>query len=114
MQEYQVTLEGESLTLPNPFIVVATQNPVEYEGTFPLPEAQLDRFIIKLSVGYPNENDEQEILRRRRARKQDQFALSAIIDAHTFLLMRAAMEEIYVDPDIEGYIVALANKTRRQ
>jgi MoxR-like ATPase len=113
MQEYQVTLEGESLELPNPFIVVATQNPVEYEGTFPLPEAQLDRFIIRLSVGYPGEEDEKEILRRRRARKQDRVDLNKVIDESTFLAMRKAMEEIYVDPDIEGYIVALANKTRR-
>ena len=113
MQEYQVTLEGESLELPNPFIVVATQNPVEYEGTFPLPEAQLDRFIVKLSVGYPSEKDEQEILSRRRARKQDRVVLNAVIDAQTFLAMRRSLEEIYVDPDIEGYIVALANKTRR-
>ena len=71
MQEYQVTLEGETMKLPEPFMVIATQNPIEYEGTFPLPEAQLDRFIVKLSVGYPSPEDEQEVLRRRRERKQD-------------------------------------------
>ena len=113
MQEYQVSLEGDSLPLPNPFIVVATQNPVEYEGTFPLPEAQLDRFILKLSVGYPNEQEEQEILRRRIERKQDKVALNAVITPEEFLSMRRTIEDVYVHPDIEGYIVALANKTRR-
>jgi MoxR-like ATPase len=71
MQERTVTLEGETLTLPQPFIVIATQNPIEYEGTFPLPEAQLDRFLVKLSVGYPARDEEQEILRRRRERRRD-------------------------------------------
>src|SRR5512137_1935398 len=71
MQEYQVTLEGETLPLPEPFIVIATQNPIEYEGTFPLPEAQLDRFMLKLSIGYPAPEEEQEILRRRRERHTD-------------------------------------------
>ena len=69
MQEYQVTLEGETLPLPEPFMVIATQNPIEYEGTFPLPEAQLDRFMVKLPVGYPNPEEEQEILRRRIERQ---------------------------------------------
>ena len=77
MQEYQVTLEGETMRLPEPFIVLATQNPIEYEGTFPLPEAQLDRFIMKLSVGYPSPDEEQEILRRRRTRRTDEFDLQA-------------------------------------
>ena len=71
MQEHQVTLEGETMRLPEPFIVMATQNPIEYEGTFPLPEAQLDRFMIKVSVGYPSAEEEQEILRRRQARRQE-------------------------------------------
>src|SRR5512146_970125 len=70
MQEYQVTLEGETLPLPDPFIVIATQNPIEYEGTFPLPEAQLDRFIIKLGIGYPAPDEEHEILERRAQRKE--------------------------------------------
>src|SRR5512133_381337 len=88
MQEGQVTLEGESLKLPDPFIVLATQNPIEYEGTFPLPEAQLDRFIVRLSVGYPSLEEEQEILARRSARKQDAFALSAVISPAIFQGMR--------------------------
>ncbi len=112
MQEFQVTLEGESLPLPLPFIVVATQNPVEYEGTFPLPEAQLDRFIIKLSVGYPTVEEEQEILQRRTTRKQDPIVLSAVIDAAQFVAMRQAVENVYVHPDVERYIVNLVSKTR--
>ncbi|MEW5939425.1 MAG: AAA family ATPase, partial [Chloroflexota bacterium] len=75
MQEGHVTLEGETLPLPEPFLVLATQNPIEYEGTFPLPEAQLDRFMLKLTVGYPSLEEEREILRRRRERKQDEVAL---------------------------------------
>src|SRR5512141_607045 len=104
MQEYQVTLEGETLSLPQPFIVIATQNPIEYEGTFPLPEAQLDRFMIKLSVGYPKE-EEDEILRRRAERRQDLVALDPVLQPDTFLAMRAAAEQVYVDPDIRRYMV---------
>src|SRR5512140_247507 len=96
MQEYQVTLEGETVSLPEPFIVIATQNPVEYEGTFPLPEAQLDRFMVKLSIGYPSPEDEDEILKRRAERKKDVVALQAIISPETFLAMRAAVEGVYV------------------
>src|SRR5512135_1977177 len=87
MQEYQVTLEGDTLPLPNPFIVVATQNPIEYEGTFPLPEAQLDRFIVKLHIGYPAPEEEQEILERRRRRKEDRITLNAVISPELFLAM---------------------------
>lgn len=112
MQEYQVTLEGETIPLPDPFIVVATQNPIEYEGTFPLPEAQLDRFILKLSVGYPTAAQEQEILHRRRERKQDAILLQAVTDAAGFTAMRRAVEEVYLDPDIEKYIVDLVARTR--
>jgi MoxR-like ATPase len=113
MQEYQVTLEGESLALPNPFIVIATQNPIEYEGTFPLPEAQLDRFMVKLSIGYPRPEEEEEILKRRAERKQDNVALQAVIAPEVFLAMRAAVEEIYIDPDLRRYMVELAAGTRR-
>jgi MoxR-like ATPase len=113
MQEYQVSLEGESLPLPNPFIVIATQNPIEYEGTFPLPEAQLDRFMVKLSIGYPQPEEEDEILRRRAERKKDIVALEAVINPETFLAMRAAVEEVYVDPDLRRYIVDLVANTRR-
>lgn len=112
MQEYQVTLEGETLKLPEPFLVVATQNPIEYEGTFPLPEAQLDRFLIKLAVGYPSPEEEQEILRRRRDRRQDAISLQAVTNAKGFLHMREIIEEVYVDPDLEKYIVELVHRTR--
>jgi MoxR-like ATPase len=112
MQEYQVTLEGETLLLPEPFIVIATQNPIEYEGTFPLPEAQLDRFIIKLSIGYPRPEEEDEILRRRAERKKDAVALKAIISPETFLAMRETVEGVYVDPDVRRYMVDLAAKSR--
>ena len=114
MQEYQVTLEGETMRLPEPFLVIATQNPIEYEGTFPLPEAQLDRFIMKLGVGYPTLDDEQEILRRRRERRRDEFSLSQVTQVEELLTMRRAVEEIYVDPDVERYIVALTAETRMQ
>lgn len=112
MQEYQVTLEGETAHLPDPFMVVATQNPIEYEGTFPLPEAQLDRFLVKLSVGYPTVEQERDILHRRRERKQDQVLLNAVTDAAGFIGMRLAIEEVYLDPDIERYIVELVSRTR--
>jgi MoxR-like ATPase len=112
MQEYQVTLEGETLPLPEPFIVIATQNPIEYEGTFPLPEAQLDRFMIKLSIGYPSPMEEDEILKRRAERKVDVVALQAVISPGTFLAMRAAVEEVYVDADVRRYMVDLTAKSR--
>ncbi|HES58084.1 MAG TPA: MoxR family ATPase, partial [Firmicutes bacterium] len=114
MQERQVTLEGETMRLPEPFLVVATQNPIEYEGTFPLPEAQLDRFLMKLSVGYPTPDEEQEILRRRRERRHDDFDLRQVTDAAELLAMRQAVEEVHVDADIERYIVALTNATRQR
>ncbi len=113
MQEYQVTLEGQTLPLDNPFIVVATQNPIEYEGTFPLPEAQLDRFIVKLSIGYPDADVEQQILRRRRERKQDAVRLEAVMSPAGFVAMRQAIEEVYVHADIERYIIDLVGKTRK-
>jgi MoxR-like ATPase len=112
MQEHQVTIEGETLMLPDPFIVLATQNPIEYEGTFPLPEAQLDRFMVKLSVGYPNLEEEKEILRRRRARTQDEESLYQILKQDEFVTLRGAVETVHVDADIENYIAALVQATR--
>jgi MoxR-like ATPase len=114
MQEYQVTLEGETEELPAPFIVIATENPIEYEGTFPLPEAQLDRFMVKLSIGYPKPEEEDEILRRRAERKHDELRLQAVMTPENFLAMRAAVEEVYVDADVRRYMVDLVAKTRRQ
>ena len=112
MQEGQVTLEGETMTLPEPFLVLATQNPIEYEGTFPLPEAQLDRFMIKVAVGYPSVEEEQLILRRRRERRQDEVTLSKVTDAEQLLEMRAAVESVHVESDLENYIASLVHATR--
>jgi MoxR-like ATPase len=112
MQERQVTMEGETLTLPEPFIVLATQNPIEYEGTFPLPEAQLDRFMMKVSVGYPSLDEEREILQRRRERQQDDVVLRQVTDASQLLELRRTIENIHVDADIETYIAELVHATR--
>ncbi len=113
MQECQVSMEGESLRLPDPFIVIATQNPIEYEGTFPLPEAQLDRFLIRLSIGYPTLEEEQEILQRRNDRRQDVVELSPVSTPDGFLSMREVVENVFIDPDIQKYIVQLVAKTRK-
>ncbi len=112
MQEFQVTLEGETMPLQEPFIVIATHNPIEYEGTFPLPEAQLDRFLVKLRVGYPSMKDEQEILKRRKERQRDEVAIQKVSDAETLLAIRQTVEEVHVEEDIEKYIVQLVNSTR--
>ncbi len=113
MQEYQVTLEGETMKLDEPFIVIATQNPIEYEGTFPLPEAQLDRFIMKLSIGYPSADEEHEMLSRRRSRGEDSLALNAVTDAAGLKQMRARVEQVHVATDIEKYMVSLVAATRQ-
>jgi len=112
MQEGQVTIEGESLPLPEPFLVLATQNPIEYEGTFPLPEAQLDRFMLKLTVGHPSLEDEKLILRRRRERKQDEVDLREITQAKQLLELCEAVENVHVDADLESYIASLVHATR--
>lgn len=112
MQEGQVSLEGETLPLADPFIVLATQNPIEYEGTFPLPEAQLDRFMVKLAVGHPSVTEEQEILRRRRERRQDEVQLLRVAESGQIMEMRAAVETVYVHPDLENYISELVHATR--
>lgn len=113
MQERQVSLEGETMKLPEPFIVIATQNPIEYEGTFPLPEAQLDRFLVKLAVGYPTAQDEAQILLNRKDRKQDEVPMQPRTSAATLLAMRRAIEEVHVNDDLTTYIVQLINATRQ-
>jgi len=113
MQEGQVTLEGESMILPEPFLVLATQNPIEYEGTFPLPEAQLDRFMIKLSIGYPDVAEEKEILNRRHTRRHDDVELKPATTAAKLMKMRETVESVHVDPDLEEYIARLVHETRR-
>jgi MoxR-like ATPase len=112
MQELQVSVAGETRSLPQPFVVVATQNPIEYEGTFPLPEAQLDRFMVRLDVGYPRPNEEVEILRRRAERGEEEVRLTAITDANELLAMRAAVETVVMDEELHRYIVELVGKTR--
>lgn len=112
MQEGQVTLEGETAILPNPFIVVGTQNPIEYEGTFPLPEAQLDRFIARVEIGYPTRSEEIEIIDRRHVRQEDEITLRQITTAENLLALGKIIERIYVAPDIEKYIVSLVQETR--
>ena len=112
MQEGQVTIEGETLPLPEPFLVLATQNPIEYEGTFPLPEAQLDRFMLKLAVGHPTLEEEKLILRRRRERRRDEVNLREVTKADQVLDLREAVETVHVDPDLENYIASLVHATR--
>ncbi|MEM2995105.1 MAG: MoxR family ATPase [Candidatus Bathyarchaeia archaeon] len=113
MQERQVTLDGKTHSLKEPFIVIATQNPIELEGTYPLPEAQLDRFIMKIRVGYPNVEQETEILRRRMLRKSDSIDLKQVADPSTVVRMQKAVEQVYVDGDIMRYISEIVHATRR-
>ncbi len=113
MQEYHVSLEGNTLGLPDPFVVVATQNPIEYEGTFPLPEAQLDRFMVKLHVGYPTIDEELEIVERRKLRKVDETRLNAVVTPEDFAAMRQLVEDVYVHADVQRYMVELVSNTRR-
>jgi len=112
MQERQVTIENETHRLEPPFIVLATQNPIEYEGTYPLPEAQLDRFLVRISVGYPARSDEVEMLRRRLERGADDLALEPVVDAATLVEMQRALEQVHVSEPIEEYIVDLVGSTR--
>jgi MoxR-like ATPase len=112
MQESQVTAEGQSFPLEQPFLVIATQNPIELEGTYPLPEAQLDRFLMRVSVGYPEVGAEREILRRRRERRTDAATVTTIISRPDLLAMQEALEDVFVSDAIERYIVDLAQATR--
>lgn len=112
MAERQVTVEGATYRLPRPFHVMATSNPVEYEGTYPLPEAQLDRFMVRLAVGYPERDHEREVLRRRIDRRHEEPTVAQVVDAATVLAMQAGVEAVDVDPDVLGYCVDLAAATR--
>jgi len=112
MQEAQVTIEGERFALAPPFLVIATQNPIELEGTYPLPEAQLDRFLIRLAVGYPDAEQEREILVRRRQRRADAAQVSKVVSREELLEMQLALEDIFVSEAIERYIVDLVQATR--
>ena len=112
MQEYQVTIGTVTHKLPAPFLTMATQNPVEQEGTYPLPEAQLDRFMFKMSVGYPDRADEDEILARRIARKKDAVEVEVITDPARVVAMQQAIEDVYVDPAVRMYMVEIVSRTR--
>ncbi|MEN8241575.1 MAG: MoxR family ATPase [Chloroflexota bacterium] len=112
MQENQVTLEGETMSLPDPFIVIATQNPIEYEGTFPLPEAQLDRFLVKVKIGYPTPSQEIEILQRRHERQTDEVQLEQVSTVKELLEVRKAIETVHIAKEVERYIVEIINNTR--
>ncbi|NNC80807.1 MAG: MoxR family ATPase [Acidimicrobiales bacterium] len=113
MQERQVTVDGESHPLPAPFIVLATQNPIEFEGTYPLPEAQIDRFLLRTSIGYPSKADDAEIIRRRLARRTDSASLTPVADRATVLSLQAANEDVVVSDAVIDYCVSLVHATRQ-
>jgi MoxR-like ATPase len=112
MQERQVTVEGTTHVLARPFHVLATANPVEYEGTYPLPEAQLDRFLLRLDVGYPPAEEEAEVLRRRLARRQEETEVRAVVGVERVRRLQAGVEMVDIDPDVLRYCVNLAASTR--
>jgi MoxR-like ATPase len=112
MQEKQVSVEGVTYRLDPPFHVLATANPIEYEGTYPLPEAQLDRFMLRVSFGYPTAEEEWTVLQRRMSRRQEESQLAPVVDARTLRGMQAALEHVAVEDSIGRYIVALTSATR--
>jgi MoxR-like ATPase len=112
MQERQVTIEGDTYQLQRPFIVIATQNPIEYEGTYPLPEAQIDRFMMRLSIGYPNKQEEIEILSRRVASQTDDYHVKPMMTPEVFLEAQKVTEKVHVDETIKEYAVDIVQKTR--
>ena len=112
MGEGQVSIDGETRTLPEPFIVLATDNPIEYEGTYPLPEAQLDRFAVRLRIGYLDATDEEDMLRRRLDRASPHMSVGRVIDAPDLIAMRQSVESVTVHADILRYVVALATASR--
>ena len=112
MEERQVTLENTTRRLEAPFLVLATQNPIEYEGTYPLPEAQLDRFLARITIGYPSEDAERDILLERSRRRNERIELEPVCDGQTLRAMQAAIEEVHVAPPLAEYAVAIARATR--
>jgi MoxR-like ATPase len=113
MQERQVTVEGMAHPLRPPFIVLATQNPIEYEGTYPLPEAQLDRFLLRMGIGYPSREEEWTVLQRRIANRADEVRLQVRASADELVAMRRAIELVHVDPGVGRYMVDVVAATRR-
>jgi MoxR-like ATPase len=112
MEERQVTIEGETYPLPPPFLVLATQNPIEFEGTYPLPEAQLDRFLMRIGVGYPTNDDEWRIIERRLQRKTDVVQLTPVVGPSDLEQMKASVEDVFVSEAIGRYIVSIVDATR--
>lgn len=112
MQEYQVTLDGKTQQIDKPFMVIATQNPIEFEGVYQLPEAQLDRFIMKLHLGYPDQPQEVQILRNRIARKSEEFDVNPVITPQQLLEMQNTVEDVYVEDSILSYITDIVRETR--
>jgi len=112
MQERQVTTEDRTRPLERPFLVMATQNPIEYEGTYPLPEAQLDRFLIRMRVGYPSPDDEWNILTRRLERREDEAELRPVVDRDELIMLQRSVEDVHVSEAVGRYIVALVRATR--
>ncbi len=112
MQERQVTIEGITRPLARPFLVLATQNPIEYEGTYPLPEAQLDRFLLRIGVGYPSREDEWGVLQARIERREDEVELDPVVDAPTLIAMQQAIESVHVAESIGYYVVDVVTATR--
>jgi MoxR-like ATPase len=112
MQEQQVTADGQTHSLEPPFIVLATQNPIEYEGTYPLPEAQLDRFLLRVSIGYPAPDDERRLLLERAERRADAVDLQVVCDRETLLGLQRAVEEVHVSEAIAAYMVEIVSATR--
>jgi MoxR-like ATPase len=112
MQEYQVTSERATRPLPRPFLVLATENPLELEGTYPLPEAQVDRFLLRLAVGYPTPEEERTILERRRARKTERIEVARVADVATFTELQKAVEDVEIDASVAEYVIEIVRLTR--
>jgi MoxR-like ATPase len=112
MQERQATLDGRTHSIESPFVVFATQNPIEFEGVYQLPEAQLDRFIMRIRVGYPTVEEEKEIMKRRIGRRSDEYNVSPIANPRRILEMQSSVEEVHVDDDVLSYLVEIARATR--
>ncbi|MCP4225908.1 MAG: MoxR family ATPase, partial [Actinomycetia bacterium] len=113
MQENQVTIGDESFPLPQPFLVLATQNPIEQEGTYPLPEAQLDRFLIRTAVGYPGSDHEVELILRRAERGDDRMKLRPVLSAHDLLSLQRRVEDVHISRPVAHYVVDIVEATRR-
>ncbi|HZE40724.1 MAG TPA: MoxR family ATPase [Stackebrandtia sp.] len=112
MQEHQVSVEGNTYRLAEPFCVLATANPIEYEGTYPLPEAQLDRFLLRVSFGYPDADEEWTVLKRRMARRREESRLEPVVNAETLVAMQRALENVSVEDSVGRYMVAIVAATR--